>query len=243
MIKIFVLRAGLLLKLLTVVLLVIFFTLGAGRLVNARRQESVRALSWALTKKVIVIDPGHGGVDPGAIGKDEVLEKDLVLAAGHRLCALLRQGGAQVIMTRETDTDLSDPELSGLYAKKRQDLARRVALANNGGVDLLISIHINSFPNPRRSGAQTFYPAGSPAGRRLALAIQQELNFFLKDDRPVPLPGNYYILKESKIPAVIVEIGFLSNPREYKLLQDPVYQSKIAWCLYAGLVRYFATPA
>ncbi len=240
-INVIFLRTGFFARLLAVALLVPCFTLGADRLVDVKHQESVKALSWALAEKVVVVDPGHGGVDPGAVGKNNILEKDLVLAVGHRLAALLRQGGAKVIMTRETDTDLSDPELRSLYAKKRQDLARRVALANNSRADLLISIHINSYPNPRQSGAQTFYPAGSPAGHRLALGIQKELNFFLKDDRRVPLPGNYYILKEAKIPAVIVEIGFLSNPQEYKLLQDPAYQTKIAWCLYAGLVHYFAS--
>jgi N-acetylmuramoyl-L-alanine amidase len=242
-IKVIVLRTGFFRKLLLVAFLVFFFTLGADRLVDARRQESVKALSRALVKKVVVVDPGHGGVDPGAVGKNNILEKDLVLEVGHRLTTFLRQGGAKVIMTRETDTDLSDPELRGLYAKKRQDLARRVALAGNSPADLLISIHINSFPNPRQHGAQTFCQAGSPASRQLALVIQKELNFFLKDDRRVPLTGNYYILKESKIPTVIVEIGFLSNPQEYKLLQDPAYQTKIAWCLYAGLVHYFASAS
>lgn len=215
-------------------------TLYAGRLLEARRQEPVKTLSWALAEKVIVVDPGHGGVDPGAVGKNNALEKDIVLAIGHRLALFLRQGGARVLMTRETDTDLSDPELFGLYAKKRQDLARRVALANNSKADLLISIHINSFPDPRQYGAQTFYQGSSPASLRLARAIQKELNFFLNDEDREPLTGNYYILRETKIPAVIVEAGFLSNPRESKKLSDPSYQTKIAFCLFAGLVRYFA---
>ena len=212
----------------------------AVRLGEARHEESVKALSWALAGKVIVVDPGHGGVDPGAVGKNNALEKDIVLAIGHRLALFLRQGGAEVLMTRETDTDLSDPELFGLYAKKRQDLSRRVALANNSKADLLVSIHINSFPDPRQYGAQTFYQGNSPAGLRLARAIQKELNSFLNDERREPLTGNYYLLREAKIPAVIVEVGFLSNPREAKKLSDPSYQTKIAFCLFAGLVRYFA---
>ncbi|MEW6424351.1 MAG: N-acetylmuramoyl-L-alanine amidase CwlD [Bacillota bacterium] len=240
-IKVIVLRTGFFGKLLLVALLAFCFTLCTNRLVDAKRQESVRALSWALATKVVVIDPGHGGVDPGAVGKNNILEKDIVLEVGHKLAVFLQQGGAQTIMTRKTDTDLSDPELRGLSAKKRQDLARRVALANDSGADLMISIHINSFPDTRQHGAQTFYQASLSESRLLALAIQKELNYLLKDDRRTPLTGNYYILKETKIPAVIVEIGFLSNPQEYRLLQDPAYQTKIAWSLYAGLVYYFAS--
>jgi N-acetylmuramoyl-L-alanine amidase CwlD len=217
----------------------VFFAAGPGG-AGQREQEPVKALSWALAEKVIVVDPGHGGVDPGAVGKNSALEKDIVLAIGQRLALFLRQGGATVLMTRETDTDLSDPELSGLYAKKRQDLARRVALANKSKADLLISIHINSYPDPRQHGAQTFYQRNVPESRRLAQAIQNELNSFLNDDRRAPLTGDYYILRETKIPAVIVETGFLSNPREAKKLLDPAYQSKIAFCLFTGLVRYFA---
>lgn len=239
-IKVIVFHRGFFYKLLAVAFLVFCFTFCANRLVDAKRQESVKALSWALVKKAVVVDPGHGGVDPGAVGKNEILEKDIVLAVGHKLAAFLQQGGAKAILTRKTDTDLSDPELTGLYAKKRQDLARRVALANESRADLMISIHTNSFPDTRRRGAQTFYQANSFESRRLALTIQKELNHLLKDDRRAPLTGNYYLLKESKIPTVIVEIGFLSNPQEYKLLQDPAYQTKIAWCLYAGLVHYFA---
>ncbi|MGQ9824031.1 MAG: N-acetylmuramoyl-L-alanine amidase CwlD [Desulfotomaculales bacterium] len=218
----------------------VFFTAGP-RGAGQQEQGPVKALSWALAEKVIVVDPGHGGVDPGAVGKNSALEKDIVLAIGQRLALFLRQGGATVLLTRETDTDLSDPELFGLYAKKRQDLARRVALANKSKADLLISIHINSYPDPRQHGAQTFYQRNVPESLRLAQAIQKELNSFLNDDRRAPLTGDYYILRETKIPAVIVETGFLSNPREAKKLLDPAYQSKIAFCLFTGLVRYF-TP-
>lgn len=205
---------------------------------DARRQASVEALSWALRNKVVLVDPGHGGVDPGAVGENDVLEKDIVLEVGHRLASYLRQGGARVIMTRETDTDLSDPELYGLYEKKRQDLARRVALANSSSADVMISVHINSLLNSSQYGAQTFYRPDLLKSRKLARAIQSELNRSLKD-RLAPLAGNYYIIRHSKIPTIIVEIGFISNPEEYKLLRDSAYQTKIAWCLYAGLVRYF----
>ncbi|MGB9804074.1 N-acetylmuramoyl-L-alanine amidase, partial [Desulfofundulus sp.] len=109
---------------------------------SIHHQASINALSWALAGRVIVVDPGHGGVDPGVVGKNNVLEKDLVLAVGQKLALYLRQSGARVIMTREGDHDLADPEITGLYKRKRQDLARRVALANDLPADAMVSIHI-----------------------------------------------------------------------------------------------------
>lgn len=214
--------------------------LGLCAIVNARHQASISALSWALAGRVIVVDPGHGGVDPGVVGKNDVLEKDLVLAVGQKLALYLRQGGARVIMTREGDHDLADPELTGLYKRKRQDLARRVALANSLPAHAMVSIHINSFGNPSQCGAQTFAKPSSQESGALARAIQHELNRLMKINHRVPLHGDYYILRHSRVPTVIVEIGFITNYREYRLLQDPLYQSKVAWCLYAGIARYFA---
>ncbi|WP_341473717.1 N-acetylmuramoyl-L-alanine amidase family protein [Desulfofundulus thermobenzoicus] len=221
-------------------LLLAIFSSSLHRVASARHKDSIQALSWALARRVVVVDPGHGGVDPGAVGKNNVLEKDLVLAVGHRLALYLRQAGASVTMTREEDRDLADPELQGLYKRKRQDLARRVDLAHRLKADALISIHINSFPNPSESGIQTFARADSPESYKLARCIQSEMNTLLKVNGRVPLRGDFYLLRESRVPAVIVEIGFITNPREYKLLQDPLYQSKLAWCLYAGIVKYFA---
>lgn len=239
-IKVFIFRTGFFFKVIMVALFILCFTFWINQMVEAKRQESVKTLSWVLVKKVIVVDPGHGGVDPGAVGKNNVREKDLVLAIGNKLTSFLQQGGAKVIMTRKTDTDLSDPELRGLSIKKRQDLARRVALANDNQADVMVSIHVNSFPNIRQHGAQTFCQANSPESRRLAMAIQKEFNYLLENEKREPLPGDYYILNKSKIPTVLIEIGFLSNPQESKLLSEPAYQTKIAWCLYAGLVYYFA---
>ena len=164
----------------------------------------------------------------------------MVLAVGKKLALLLRQGGAKVVLSREGDYDLADPEITGLYQRKRQDLARRVALANNLQADAFVSIHINSFPSPSQCGAQTFARHGSPESQALARCIQEELNLLAPNSRRVPLPGDYYLLRHSRVPTVIVEIGFITNPQEYRLLQDPLYQSKLAWGLYAGLVKYFA---
>ncbi|HCJ79493.1 MAG TPA: N-acetylmuramoyl-L-alanine amidase CwlD [Desulfotomaculum sp.] len=208
--------------------------------VNGLYPFNISTFSWSLANKFILIDPGHGGVDPGAVGKNEVLEKDIVLAVGHRLAAYLRQGGARVMMTREEDTDLSDPEITGLYAKKKQDLARRVALANHLQVDLMLSIHVNSFPDTNVYGGQAFYQPERPASQKLAVSIQEELNRLIKNNDRVPLPNShYYLMRQTKVPAVIVEVGFISNPRELLRLQNPAYQSKLAWSIYTGIVKHF----
>ncbi|MCL6634774.1 MAG: N-acetylmuramoyl-L-alanine amidase CwlD [Peptococcaceae bacterium] len=199
-------------------------------------------MSWAVAGKLIVVDPGHGGEDPGALGSTGVHEKDIVLEVSKKLAEILRQAGARVLLTRETDRDLSDPEIKSLHQAKIQDLTRRVELANNSRADLFISIHVNSFPDRREDGAQTFSQPGSEESRRLAVAIQHELNRFLENPGREAKQVDYFANRMTKMPSVIVEIGFISNPKEEKLMLDPHYQSRIAWSIYAGIVRYLAQP-
>ena len=202
-------------------------------------RKTVAALSWQLAHRLIVVDPGHGGVDPGAVGRGGALEKDITLAVALRLAELLRQGGATVLLTRETDTDLADPETWDLATRKKDDLARRVELANARRAQVFVSIHVNSFGSGAERGAQTFYRAGHPEGRRLATAIQREFQRRLATYRE-PKEADYYVLRNTRMPAVVVEVGFISHQAEERLMQDPAYQTKLAWCVYAGLVRYFA---
>ncbi|MDH7577491.1 MAG: N-acetylmuramoyl-L-alanine amidase CwlD [Bacillota bacterium] len=206
-----------------------------------QERKAVRALSWSVASKVIVVDPGHGGVDPGAVGRTGILEKDINLAIAKRLAVLLSQAGAAVVLTREGDYDLSDPEhQSSLSVRKKDDLEARVELANKYRADLYLSIHVNSFPSPRWWGAQTFYYPPRPESKRLACLIQQEFLKTLGDSERWVKPEDFYIMRNVKMPAVIVEVGFISHPREEILMTEPVYQSRVAWCVYAGVVRYFA---
>jgi len=205
-------------------------------------ERYIATLSWAVANKLIVIDPGHGGEDPGVLGTTGVHEKDIVLSVSKKLAAVLREAGAEVVLTRDTDKELSDPEVRDLYTAKIQDLSRRVELANNRGADIFISIHVNSFPDPREDGAQTFYQPGSEESKKLGLAIQQELNRFLANPGREAKPVDYFANRMTKMPSTIVEIGFITNPKEEKLMLDEHYQSKVAWAVYAGIVRYFALP-
>lgn len=194
--------------------------------------------SWTVGNRVVVIDAGHGGVDPGAVGKSKVLEKDVTLAVSQRLQALVEQGGAKSIMIRNDDRDLGTAQ--GLLKRKREDLAQRLQIAKDAQADVYISIHANSFPNEKLSGAQTFYHSDSPEGKVLAQSIQQELNKMMEGKRVAKGNQDIFVLKKAHQAAVTVELGFLSNPTEEQLLTTPEYQQKLAVAIYQGLSVYFS---
>ncbi len=223
--------------------LLVVLLVGYKAVASSIEGRSISALSWAVAGRLIVVDPGHGGDDPGAVGRTGAFEKDIVLAVAKNLASILSQAGAEAVLTRENDLDLSDAGLYDLHVRKMQDLSRRVALANNREADLFISIHVNSFPDVQENGAQAFSQPGSTEGRKLSRAIQHELNRFLAYPGREAKQVDYYICRMVKMPGSIVEIGFISNPEEEKLMLDPNYQYRTAWAIYAGIVRYFAQSA
>lgn len=184
-------------------------------------------------QKIIVLDAGHGGWDPGKVGKEGVDEKEINLAIMHKLQEYLEQGGATVMITRATD--------EALGKNKKADMAERKAIANDSDGDILVSVHQNAFPSNRAAGAQVFYHKKSPQGKELAEAVQRSFcsNVDQENKREAKANGDYYILRTTEIPAVIVECGFLSNAAEEKKLNDPVYQDKVAWAIYLGILDYF----
>lgn len=208
---------------------ILFYRLG-GLSPNAAQE----AISWAMAGKIIVVDAGHGGADPGVVGASGLLEKDVNLAVARYLRELLRQSGAGVVFTREYD----DPINSG----KQADLAARSALAEESGAAAFISLHGNSFPRqPSQKGAQVFYHAGNEEGKNLAFILQEHLTAPpMESSRRALHHGSAYLLKNIEIPAVIIEMGFFSNPQEEKLLADPEYQWQLAFAIFHGIVDYFA---
>jgi N-acetylmuramoyl-L-alanine amidase len=213
--------------------LILTLSLGWG---FSRQDEKI--WSWTLGNRVVVIDAGHGGVDPGAVGKGKVLEKDVTLAVSKRLQVLVQQSGAKTIMVREDDRDLGTSQ--GLLKRKREDLAQRIQLALDTQAEVYISIHANSFPDAKLTGAQTFYHSDSPEGKLLAQSIQQELNRLTNGKRLVKGNQDIYVLKKAHQAAVTVELGFLSNLEEEQLLATPEYQQKLAVAIYQGLSVYFS---
>lgn len=196
--------------------------------------------SLPLAGQTIVLDAGHGGPDGGAVSKQGIIEKDINLAVALYLRDYLQQAGAIVVMTREVDRDLAEPDTKGYSKRKTEDLKKRVRFIEEQQAKMLVSIHMNSIPSPRWRGAQTFYYLNNGNSANLADLIQEELRRNLENtdrvakqsDKPV------YVLEALKIPAVLVEVGFLSNPEEAALLGDDKYQRKVAASIYQGILRY-----
>lgn len=197
--------------------------------------------SWTLplAGKTIVLDPGHGGPDGGAVGKDGTLEKGIALSVAKKLQSYLQQTGAVVYLTREKDTDLADSETKGLSRRKAEDLRRRLAFIEDKNADLFISLHLNALPSSKWSGAQTFFYPKSDKSEHLAKMIQSEIirNMQNTDRTALPITG-MYLLKHAETPGALVEIGFLSNQRERELLKQVDYQEKMAASIYEGILRY-----
>lgn len=196
-----------------------------------------------LSGKTIAIDAGHGGVDGGAVSKQGVIEKELNLAIALYLRDYLQQAGAIVMMTREGDYDLATGDARAYSKRKSEDLKKRVAVIKESKPAALISIHMNSIPSTKWSGAQTFFhPANHPDNRILATFIQDEIKRNLENTTRVAAPAkDVYVLKAiENIPAALVEVGFLSNPGESQRLADAEYQRKVAASIYNGILRYTA---
>lgn len=195
--------------------------------------------SLPLSGKVIVLDAGHGGADGGAVSRDGIIEKDLNLAIVLYLRDYLQQAGALVHLTREGDYDLALPETKGYSRRKTEDLLQRADRARKQQADLAISIHMNSIPSPRWSGAQTFYSTKNEEGKRLASIIQTELRDMLGNTQRIAKKADtLYLLKTLDMPTALVEVGFLSHPEEASLLADEEYQRKVAASIYRGVLRY-----
>jgi len=192
-----------------------------------------------ISGRTIIIDPGHGGIDPGAVSASGVLEKDVTLAISKELEHLLQRAAVYVVLTRQGDYDLADSSETNLLQRKRQDLDKRVQIAEDAQADLYISIHANYFPSPRWSGAQTFYYEGSGEGEHLARTLQTELVRHLGPNNRLARPGDFRVLRNTTMPAAMVEVGFLSNPREAALLAEAEYQRQVALAIFQGLLRYY----
>lgn len=207
------------------------------------KQAAVSVMSVNVEKepeRVVCIDAGHGGSDPGKIGINQALEKDVNLLIARRVRTLLVQNDVKVVMTRETDEGLYD---EGSTNRKSQDMKRRCALINETKPVLTVSIHQNSYHEEYVRGAQVFYYENSDGGKELAECLQNQLIAGLKDGNTRQAKSNdaYYLLLNTSSPTVIVECGFLSNSEEAALLIQEEYQEKISWQICMGILKYLNT--
>ena len=185
----------------------------------------------------IVIDPGHGGVDPGKVGVNGVVEKDLNLRIAFELRKCLREQGFDVVLTRESDEGLYEENSSN---KKATDMKRRCKIINETNPVVTVSIHQNSFTDSEVRGPQVFYYTHSDAGKNLAECIQSELAKIpdAHNDRPIKANDKYYMLINTSCPTVIVECGFLSNREEADMLSGGEYQRQIAMSVMTGILDF-----
>lgn len=189
------------------------------------------------SKPCIVLDAGHGGSDPGKVGCNDALEKDINLSIVTKLQKLFKNKGYKVVLTRSDDTVLADENSRSV---KVEDLRNRVKLITEANPVMTISIHQNSFPDASISGPQVFYFEQSKESAAIASCLQDTLNNSLNPPKPRVCKSNndYYILKKTPTPIVIVECGFLSNETEADLLITDTYQEKLARAIYLGATTY-----
>ena len=207
--------------------MVLFLLIGA---IVASWKLSELTATIAKEEIVIVVDPGHGGEDPGKVGINDVLEKDLNLQIAKKVADLLKSAEIKVVMTREND---KVPDI------KKQDLEQRVKLINDTNPTLALCIHQNSYPDATIRGAQVFYHTFTPEAEDIASVIQEQLRTVDPENkRQIKENDTYYMLKNSKAPTVIVECGFLTNPEEAQKLTQDDYQQQLAQAICEGIVKW-----
>lgn len=194
--------------------------------------------SPSISFPAIVLDAGHGGIDPGKVGINNALEKDINLSIVLKLKELLEEEGFTVHLTRESDQLLAAPNST---SQKKDDMISRIKLVEEIHPFFTISIHQNSFPDSSVNGPQVFYYKDSVESATMAQVIQDIMNTQLEPakKRVAQANTNYYLLTRTPTPTVIVECGFLSNPTEADLLIQDDYQNRVAHAIYSGIIAYY----
>lgn len=198
-----------------------------------KTEKTVEMDSPRLLGKVICLDPGHGGIDPGAIGPAGTCERDNTLAIALLLREKLERNGARVCMTRDSDRQIAHES-----ATVQEELEARISYGKQEKADIFISIHNDGFIS-QTAGGTTTYHHGSPDSSRLAAAIQQKLveNLGIKDRGS--RFASFYVIRQATMPSILVEVAFISNPEEEMLLASDDGRLRAANGLFEGIVSYF----
>ena len=190
---------------------------------------------------IIMIDPGHGGID-GGTNKEGILEKEINLSIALKVKTILEKNGYTVLMTREDDKSLEDPNRNG-QSRHRSDLNTRVNMINSSNAQLFISIHVNcNLKKPTTNGSIVFFGDRFPENKLLAMSIQKKLNLITLDNgkRMIhdPREAQFYVLDNAKIPGAIVETAFISNSTESRLLTEDYFRDQLASAICDGIMQY-----
>lgn len=218
------------LSMFAVIGLIVLCVIAGAKLEQKINLEETKETFKTSESNPVVIDAGHGGTDAGKTGANGEEEKNINLKISEKIKKLLNDNEIPVRMTRESDERLAESQ--------REDLKARTDIMNSGAL-LAVSIHQNSYHDPSVWGGQVFYHTESEEGRKAAEMIQSELNSLSPDhEKKIKSNDTYYILKNTEIPVVIVECGFLSNYAEAEKLADDSYQSVVAGTVVRGILQY-----
>lgn len=204
-----------------------------------RLQRDTQAVAETPGAPIIIIDPGHGGEDGGAVGINGCVEKELNLEISLILNDLLRFSGIETVMTRQEDVLLYDNAAPG--KKKSQDLKNRLDIAESYENGITVSIHMNSYPVSRYSGAQIYYSPNHPESKLIAEGIQSKIISCIQPENEREIKSAtsaIYLLNKATKPCVLVECGFISNPEEADLLSNDSYRHRMAMTIYTAIIEY-----
>lgn len=208
---------------------------------NKTLETAATALPGATSKPVVIIDAGHGGMDGGAAAGG-IIEKEINLEIALKTRDLCQLFGFTVIMTRDTDISIHDPEESGVRSQKTSDLYNRLDIMTETPGAVVVSIHLNKFPQSYVHGPQVFYSPCTEASKDLAQLAQDNLELHLAVDKEREIKkadSSLFLLYNNDVnPAILVECGFISNPAEAEKLKDEEYQNKIAMSICYTLMKY-----
>ena len=217
--------------------ILIIFGVFAGLLI---REISVSEVFFQKGGFCVVLDAGHGEPDSGAVGNSGTLEKDINLSIVKKLGEVLESSGISVIYTREGDSGIYDEEADTIRKMKVSDMKKRREIIKNSGADLFVTIHMNAFSDENVNGINVFYDSAHEEIKPFAEAVLNQLCNITraKPQNVKAADEKLYLMKNSQIPAMLVECGFISNPEEEKLLNQEEYQAKIAWAIAKEIIVY-----
>ena len=224
---------------LIMIIVLIFTGIFSFRLLNLSSLTESTSSS-ANPGRVIIIDAGHGGEDPGAIGINGIYEKDLNLELSMILGEMLIEKGYTVLYTRTEDKMLYTPEENIKGMRKISDLKNRCIIANSYDDAIMISIHMNTYGSSKYSGLQVYYQNDNPESQDLAKSVQSSVREMLQPEnkRSVKDGNNIFILENCKNTSVLIECGFLSNKAESEKLSEKEYQKQLSFSILCGIINY-----
>lgn len=208
---------------------------------NALNNKVMEVNSTPISNRIVVLDAGHGLPDEGAIGFSGTTEQAINLNIVLKLQKLIEQSGAKVILTRSDENGIYSVDSTSIRNKKISDIKNREYITDNSGADVYVSIHLNKYQDSKYSGWQTFYQPKNENSKKLATIVQEQIGKNMDETNnriPMAIKG-VYLMEHIDITGIVVECGFISNPKEEQLLKEDSYQNKLAWGIYTGIQQYF----